>query len=565
MDLFETLGLGPRQPEENELYVALYSDPHDPAAGPAPGPGDGVEPAAGEEAAAAPLSEGKWWSDRLEALRARCAAWLLPHTAGYVWNKDPLQLRSSARQQPPWRRAAAAKQQQQQQRAARRGQPVAGAGGPGAARGEEEEEGCLWAVMRFGDAVDDEWWAVWLLLRMSRELQDLTVQVWDNDGQFLLIEAAYALPRWLKPETAEHRVWLRHGRLHLLPLPSAAAPDLPASPSRQQALGILRQGRYSTAAPKVQRPIDERLAGYPAAARRRQQHTARCLLPGPLAAALRAEPQLVAELVAAFYYRDADDMRAAARMRHLPPSLDCGAALVRMTRCHYAQLAQQRFAPPRGMPSHLPPGAPADGPLARAADLGLKLTVAAEILCARHAAAAAASGFSGRGGAAGGAGAGASGSSEDAGGGEAGQAGEGASGAGAGPGSGPGVLTEAALVAAHPEAWRRFKASLEARGYFDGNIAGSRRYKELLAAAMEAFLAGRAEAEAAAAEAEAGEAGAAAAAGVGGRARDPRRRLAELVMWAAAHPEEAAAAEAAGSSDAAGSASRILRTSIPIQ
>ncbi len=67
--------------------------------------------------------------------------------------------------------------------------------------------------------------------------------MWDNDGQFLLIEAAYALPRWLKPETAEHRVWLRHGRLHLLPLPSAAAPDLPASPSRQQALDILRQGR----------------------------------------------------------------------------------------------------------------------------------------------------------------------------------------------------------------------------------------------------------------------------------------------------------------------------------
>jgi hypothetical protein len=32
-------------------------------------------------------------------------------------------------------------------------------------------------VMRFGDAVDDEWWAVWLLLRMTRELQDLSVRV----------------------------------------------------------------------------------------------------------------------------------------------------------------------------------------------------------------------------------------------------------------------------------------------------------------------------------------------------------------------------------------------------
>lgn len=67
--------------------------------------------------------------------------------------------------------------------------------------------------------------------------------MWDNDGQFLLIEAAYALPRWLKPETSEHRVWLRRGRLHVIPLPTAAAPDLPASPTPAQALAVLREGR----------------------------------------------------------------------------------------------------------------------------------------------------------------------------------------------------------------------------------------------------------------------------------------------------------------------------------
>lgn len=30
--------------------------------------------------------------------------------------------------------------------------------------------------------------------------------MWDNDGEFLLIEAAYSLPKGLKPENAEHRV-----------------------------------------------------------------------------------------------------------------------------------------------------------------------------------------------------------------------------------------------------------------------------------------------------------------------------------------------------------------------
>ena len=70
-----------------------------------------------------------------------------------------------------------------------------------------------------------------------------SLQLWDNDGQFLLIEAAYALPRWLKPETSTNRVWLRRGSLHVVPLPSAAAPDLPAQPTVDQALAVLREGR----------------------------------------------------------------------------------------------------------------------------------------------------------------------------------------------------------------------------------------------------------------------------------------------------------------------------------
>ncbi len=61
--------------------------------------------------------------------------------------------------------------------------------------------------------------------------------------------------------------------------------------------------RYSTASPRLQRPIEERLAGYPARARREQQHVARVLLPAALAGALRREPQGVAELVEAFVGR----------------------------------------------------------------------------------------------------------------------------------------------------------------------------------------------------------------------------------------------------------------------
>lgn len=51
--------------------------------------------------------------------------------------------------------------------------------------------------------------------------------MWDNDGEFLLIEAAYGLPRWLKPETAQNRVWLHGGAFHLVPPPRFKGEAMP--------------------------------------------------------------------------------------------------------------------------------------------------------------------------------------------------------------------------------------------------------------------------------------------------------------------------------------------------
>lgn len=60
--------------------------------------------------------------------------------------------------------------------------------------------------MRVGDAVDDEWLVVWLLREVSRTWPELVVSIRDSDGEFLLIEAAHALPGWVTPENAENRV-----------------------------------------------------------------------------------------------------------------------------------------------------------------------------------------------------------------------------------------------------------------------------------------------------------------------------------------------------------------------
>jgi hypothetical protein len=56
------------------------------------------------------------------------------------------------------------------------------------------------------DCVDDEWFIVWILRELSKNYEGLVVGIKDEDGEFLLIEAAEVLPRWVTPNNATNRV-----------------------------------------------------------------------------------------------------------------------------------------------------------------------------------------------------------------------------------------------------------------------------------------------------------------------------------------------------------------------
>lgn len=58
----------------------------------------------------------------------------------------------------------------------------------------------------FGDNIEDEWLIVYLILEVTKVHSNLIAQVQDNDGYFLLIEAADFLPAWANPDTTENRV-----------------------------------------------------------------------------------------------------------------------------------------------------------------------------------------------------------------------------------------------------------------------------------------------------------------------------------------------------------------------
>ena len=93
-------------------------------------------------------------------------------------------------------------------------------------RDKNTQEWLYEGYMRVGDCVDDEWCVVWLLREISlkwdlairyvskkwsipffeRALRYNSFSVNDTDGEFLLIEAADALPSWVKPSNSENRV-----------------------------------------------------------------------------------------------------------------------------------------------------------------------------------------------------------------------------------------------------------------------------------------------------------------------------------------------------------------------
>jgi hypothetical protein len=208
----------------------------------------------------------------------------------------------------------------------------------------------LHGALRFGDSLPDEWFAVSLLFALTRAFPDIVARAWDSDGEFLLIEAAFALPRWLDPDTAPNRVFIFRGELHILPLFL-----FPETPSLDAALAAIYDDSVDTHAPNAaEAAIQHRIAGLPEKASENLL-TARVVIPAPVAKVLKEEACLIARAVEGFYDRDIDSMKHAARMEKFlkgtgGEGVEMVRTSVRMTRAMYAQLVQQNFQAPRGYP-----------------------------------------------------------------------------------------------------------------------------------------------------------------------------------------------------------------------
>ncbi|KAG9236058.1 SGT1 protein-domain-containing protein, partial [Amylocarpus encephaloides] len=211
----------------------------------------------------------------------------------------------------------------------------------------------LHGLTNYGDSVADEWLIVYILKELSKRFPDIWIKVVDTDGEFLLIEAANALPRWLNPEIADNRVWIHNNNLHIIPLRASSTPDAKTNPiSRPLSLDEAYKTITTNASILIHSPLIEaeafyRLHSYPNQISSSLHH-AIIVIPRKLAYALHDRPASIAPATEAFYLRDPIALKPLQSTSSdlTFPTDDLVNISTRFTKVLYAQLKSQQFAPP---------------------------------------------------------------------------------------------------------------------------------------------------------------------------------------------------------------------------
>ena len=241
----------------------------------------------------------------------------------------------------------------------------------------------VYGKVYFGDCIDDEWFIVWILLSLSRQDPDLVVRynssfihlilasVSDNDGDFLLIEAADHIPSDLEPDKMENRLFIHQGNLHLIPLEYK---DL----TLPKALKLVLDPSIETRASKeIEMTAFERAEKFPQLSKDMIQKTS-VMIPHNAAHLLYHNPQLIAPCVEAFYTRDAQSVKGLASMKTFSPEKGLVRMTVKMTKTLYAQMKSIQCSPPPAFKEILPPSSTDES--FSSFEFGMKVSCGFEIL-----------------------------------------------------------------------------------------------------------------------------------------------------------------------------------------
>lgn len=239
----------------------------------------------------------------------------------------------------------------------------------------------LHGLTDYGDAVEDEWLIVYILRELTKSHANLWVRIFDTDGEFLLVEAANVLPKWLNPEIDHNRVWINNGKLRVIPLKEETG-AISRTLTLPEAVEILKsKPDLLVHSSFIEAEAFFRLEKYPEQITSSAHHSL-VTIPRKVAAVLHSLPKSIAPAVEAFYLRDPTVLKriiSPTEPLTFPPE-DFITTSVRFSKVLFAQLTSQRFeAPPRWRDVVSKAQKDGDKNLARL-EAGMKLTCGFEIL-----------------------------------------------------------------------------------------------------------------------------------------------------------------------------------------
>lgn len=244
---------------------------------------------------------------------------------------------------------------------------------------------CLHGSMRYGDCEEDEWMVAFLLFQITQRFKRFVATLQDQDGEFLLIEAADVLPEWLEPSCSANRIFIRDGALLIIP------PQILLKPSLKDALDVLR-GDMSDSNVKadiaIQNIVQERIAPFDCKDFESPYafltYRAAAIVPAKLAYCLEKDPSLLGLITDKFYLRSPEEIPKAILFPNLlkRDQTQWVRKFLKFSRIQYAKLVCQHLEPPRtyfqGAHGVFP------NELSNRINLGAKLAVGFELLLLSH-------------------------------------------------------------------------------------------------------------------------------------------------------------------------------------
>lgn len=208
--------------------------------------------------------------------------------------------------------------------------------------------------------------------------------MYDSDGEFLLVEAANVLPKWLSPEIDHNRVWVRNGKLLIIPY-HQDDPSTPRNLSLPAAVDFIKQQSSSLVHSEfIEAEAFYRLEKYPGQIADSIHHSV-LSVPRKLAFVLRSLPKAIAPGVGALYVRDALALKpilSPTATLTFPPD-DIVTVSMRFSKVLFAQLRSQRFEPPPRWQSLMQKAKAASDQVSQSMEMGMKLTCGFEMLASK--------------------------------------------------------------------------------------------------------------------------------------------------------------------------------------